>query len=243
MKQESFSEKTKEILKEYKPKKGCCKKTEEMLRTALQYPIDFAEAISAGEKMRCQECIGAFLRIIFCEFGTVSDPEKSFHLEISFPNEEFRDYVSDVLLGCGLVFKKRKFKNRYSLYLKDSGSIEDFFATVGAPSVSFEMINMKMMREVSRDINRKTNFETANLQKTVQANVQYVKAIAYIEENGLSSRLPDDLRETAKLRTEYDTASLSELGELHVPPISKSGVKHRLDKILAFAKNHRENGK
>lgn len=240
MKCDSFSEKTKKLLSEYKPKKGCCRKTEEMLERALSDPADYQTAVEAGEKMICNECRGAYLRVVFCIYGTVSDPEKSFHLEMLFPDFDFRDYVFSVALKSGIEFKKRVNKNRYSIYLKDSGTIEDFFATIGLPSVAFEMINMKMMREMSRDINRKTNFETANLQKTVSANVQYIKAIEYIQENGLFERLPEDLKETANLRREYDTASLSELGDMHSPAISKSGIKHRLDKILVFAKNYQD---
>lgn len=240
MKQESFSEKAKQLLSSYKAKKGCCRKTEEMLMLALQYPEDFAEAVSVGERMRCGECRGAFLRVLFCKFGTVNDPEKSFHLEMAFPSELLRDYAAKIMLECGLLSKKRKVGSRFSVYLKDSGTIEDFFATLGVPAIAFDMINVKMMRELSRDTNRRTNFETANLKKTVDANLQYTRAITYLEKSGDISKLPDDLRETARLRKEYDTASLSELGALHVPPISKSGVKHRLDKILSFANTQKE---
>lgn len=242
MNRESFGEKTRIYLSEYKPKRGCCRKTSQMLCEALDGEPDFKFAISVANKFKCPGCRAAYLRTVFCKYGTVTDPLKSFHLEMLFPCEDLRECIYGMLLSCGIVLKKRVYKSRYSLYLKDSGDIEDFFATLDTPSVSFEFINAKMMKEVSKDINRKTNFETANLQKTVDANAHYLKAIACLNENGLIMRLPEELRETARLRAEYDTASLAELALLHCNPISKSGVKHRLDKILSFAENYSENG-
>lgn len=243
MSTESFGEKTRRFIKEYKPKRGCCRKTEQMISDALSDSNGFDGAVSVAEKFICPDCRAAYLRVIFCNFGTVTDPAKSFHLEMLFPDEKLRDLVYEILLSYGLVFKKRLYKNRFSLYLKDSGEIEDFFATLDTPSVSFEFINAKMMKEVSREVNRKTNFETANMQKTVAANAQYLKAIAFINDNGLLMRLPEELRETAALRFAYDTVSLAELASLHKVPISKSGVKHRLDKILYFAKCNGEQDK
>ena len=91
------------------------------------------------------------------------------------------------------------------------------------------------MKEEAMAINRQTNFETANLQKTVNANRTYISAINFLIESGNFDTLPEDLVETGKLRLEYDTASMSYLGSCHSPTISKSGVKHRLDRLLQIS--------
>lgn len=234
MAEKSFSGKTKDILSEISPKKGCCRKTEKYLREALIPPADFKKAKTAGAKALCRECSATFLRIVFTEFGTVTDPAKSYHLEMSFPDEEFRDFVKEKLSDFGLLAKCGKRRDKFTVYFKDSGAIEDFFATLGASAISFDMMNLKLVKEVRNGINRQNNFETANMQKTASAVISFVHAINYLTENGYLGSMSEELRETARLRVENDTASMAKLAELHSPPISKSGVKHRLDKIMEF---------
>lgn len=234
MAEKSFSRETKDILSEIKVKKGCCRKTADMLVEALTFPEDFEKAAFAGERMMCRDCCAAFLRILFLKFGTVTDPKKSYHLEMSFPNELFRDYVKGKLLEQGLVSKSGKRRDRFTVYFKESVAIEDFLATVGAVEKAYDIMNLKLMKEMRGSINRQTNFETANMQKAINATRAYLDAISYLAENGYLSSMSDEMRETAELRLANDTASMSELGRLHLPPISKSGVKHRLDKILDF---------
>ena len=232
MAEKSFSRKAKDVLSELSPKKGCCRKTEKYLKESLLPPADFKKAKRAGEKALCRECTATFLRIVFTEFGTVTDPAKSYHLEMSFPDEEFRDFVKDMLENHGLFAKCGKRRSKFTVYFKDSVAIEDFFATVGASGISFDMMNLKLVKEVRNGINRQNNFETSNMQKTASAVIPFVHAIEYLTENGYIGSMTEELRETARLRVENDTASMAVLAKLHNPPISKSGVKHRLDKIM-----------
>ena len=130
--------------------------------------------------------------------------------------------------------KKAKRKNRYLLYIKDSTQIEDFFAVIGANRLAFDLMNSKIVREVRGDANRQMNCDMANIKKTLSAAGKHIEIIGELKESGAIIRLPHDLRETAELRYENTQASMSDLGLLHVPPISKSGVTHRLDKIVDF---------
>lgn len=234
MTKKSFSLETKELIEGIHSKKGCCRKTYETLSSALEYPEDFEKAAFAGERMLCSDCYATYFRLLFIKYGTVTDPEKSYHLEMSFSNELYRDYIKNKLLEVGLVAKCGKRRDKYTVYFKESGIIEDFLATIGALEKAYDMINLKLLKEMRSSVNRQTNFETANMQKAVKATRIYLDAIEYLSENGYLSSLSDEMKETAMLRRENDTVTMAELGRLHNPSISKSGVKHRLDKILAF---------
>ena len=142
-----------------------------------------------------------------------------FHLTITIDSEN------------GIDMKKGKRKNRFLLYVKDSTQIEDFFAVIGANKLAFDLMNSKIVREVRGDANRQMNCDMANIKKTLSAAGKHIEMIEDLKEKGLFIRLPQDLRITAELRYENTQASMADLGLLHNPPISKSGVKHRLDKI------------
>lgn len=235
MKEISFSKKTKDILSGITPKKGCCRRTEKKLREALEGgDVDYDALREAENSALCRECSLVFLRQMFIKFGTVTAPEKSYHLEMSFRDRDFRDFVCDTLSEFGLNAKRGTRRDRFTLYFKDSGAIEDFFATLGAQSTAFDMMNLKLVKEVRGGINRQNNFETANIQKTAVAVIPYIHAIQYLTDNGYLGGMSEELRETARLRLENDTASIASLASLHNPPISKSGVKHRLDKIMDY---------
>ena len=158
---------------------------------------------------------------------------------MSFPDEDLRNKVCDVISSVGLEPKKGRRRDRFTLYFKSSEQILDFLGTIGASDAVFEIANLKLLKEATIGINRQNNFETANMQKTVSANVGYISAVNYLIESGNFDSLPDDLRETATLRIENDTSSMAELGRMHSPSISKSGVKHRLDKLMQISENIR----
>lgn len=227
----SFCKKVKDSLSEIEPKKGCCKKTYKLTDEALSGFSDFSQTAAVADKLLCDECAAVYLRYLFIRFGTVTDPNKSYHLELSFPDEALRNKVSDVIKSTGLQPKSGMRRDRFILYFKSSEAISDFLAKIGALDAVFEILNLKLMKEATISINRQNNFEAANIQKTVNANINYINSINFLIESGNFDSLPDDLRETGKLRIENDTASLAELGRLHSPSISKSGVKHRLDRL------------
>lgn len=232
---DSFSRRVKDSLIMLKPpKSGCCRVTLRKLSEALDFD-DTDCVIEVGGRMLCDECRAVFLRGLFIKFGTVTDPEKSYHLEMSFPNEKLRDFAAEVLSSRGFSPKCGMRRSRFTVYFKNSETIEEFLGFIGASGTAFDMINLKLLREARNDINRANNFETSNIKKSVTAGAQYVAAIKKLKEKGRLDTIPEDLRETAYLRLENDTVSMAELGRLHEVPISKSGVKHRLDRISEMA--------
>ncbi len=235
---ESYSKTAKAALLESteKRKKCCARMFSDML--LLCENDSFEERLhiitSSPNHFKCASCFSQFLKGLFISFGSVTNPEKSYHLEFSLKTEEERDAIADILSDNGIVMKSAKRKNRFLLYSKDSEQIEDFFAVIGANRLAFDLMNSKIVREVRGNANRQMNCDMANIKKTLTAAGKHIEIIGEMIESGAIIRLPADLRETAMLRYENTQASMADLGLLHNPPISKSGVKHRLDKIVDF---------
>lgn len=178
-------------------------------------------------------CQVAFLRGVFLVCGNATDPQKGYHLEFSAP---YKNLAGDLyaLLGEAETFRISPSMVRrpggYGVYMKDSGQIEDLLTFLGATGASMELMQVKMYKEVKNNINRKTNFETANMDKTYSAAARQIAAIAAISDTmGLSS-LPENLQELAALRLSDPELTLRQLGERL--GISRSGVNHRLQKLL-----------
>lgn len=177
-------------------------------------------------------CRRAFIRGAFLAGGTVIDPRKNYNLELVTPYLGLSRDMSRILEEAGFSFKSVVRKSKYVLYLKNSESISDFLTYMGAYRAQMELLNIKIEKEIRNDFNRTANSETANLEKTINASVRQVRAIEAIRQTvGLES-LPEDLREVAMLRLKHKELSLGELGALMNPPLSKSGVNHRLKKLM-----------
>lgn len=235
---ESYSKNAKAaLLASVEKKKKCCARIfDDML--VLPKEESFEERarkiIVSAEHLKCASCFSYFLRGLFIAFGNVTDPTKAYHLELSFKTQTERDAVLDILSENGVDMKPVQRKGRALLYIKDSSVIEDFLALIGATKLAFDLMNSKIVREVRENTNRQINCDMANIQKSLSAAEKYIVKITDLEDRGLITQLPADLQETAKLRLENTQASLVDLGRQHNPPISKSGVKHRLDKIIDF---------
>ena len=132
-----------------------------------------------------------------------------------------------------------KNKDKYVLYSKNFETIADIVALVGAKNASFQILNTKILKEIRNDVNRARNCDSANIDKSVKANEKYLIAIRYLIETGKISLLPDHLKEMALKRVEFPDISFTELGKKFSPPISKSGVFHRLEKILEYYENNK----
>ena len=178
-------------------------------------------------------CQAAFLRGAFLACGTVSDPNKGYHLEFAAPYKNLAGDLYTLLgeaggLGMGPAVVRRS--GGYGVYLKDSAQIEDLLTYLGAAGASMELMQVKMLKEARNNINRKTNFETANMDKTYSAAARQIAAIAAISDcRGLAS-LPDGLRELAELRLSDPELTLRELGQCL--GVSRSGVNRRLQKLV-----------
>ena len=167
----------------------------------------------------------------------MSDPERTYHLEIICHNKILAAELKKLMHDFNLNAKIIKRKGNYVVYLKEGENIVDFLNVIGAHLALLELENIRILKGMRNDVNRIVNCETANLQKTVDASVRQAESIRYIRDNLGFDKLPDNLREIAQLRLQYSDASLKELGEMLEPPLGKSGVNHRLRKLDKIAED------
>ena len=189
---------------------------------------------------KCDNCIGYFLRALFLLCGTVNDPEKSYRLELIFNNENKRNSIFELLEELGFSPKSALRSGKYIIYLRDSESIENFLALIGAVNATFAVMNSKIYKEFINNANRVANCDNANINKSLKANEKYIEAIFYLIDNDKIDILPESLRETAFKRIEFRELNFEQLGQKFDPPISKSGIYNRLEKILEIYKNLKE---
>lgn len=186
-------------------------------------------------RIRRDCCMQAFLRGVFLTCGSAMDPEKGYHLEFVVPNGRLRADLSAIFHELGLSIKETKRKDLDILYLKESEQIEDLLTLMGATMSSLELMNVKIVKNVRNKVNRVTNCETANIDKTVSAASIQIECIRKIEQTiGLDS-LPEELAEMAVVRLNHPDLSLRELGMELEKPLSRSGVNHRLKRLEAIA--------
>ena len=181
-----------------------------------------------------QCCKRAFLRGAFLGGGSISRPSSDYHLEMVTGNEDFAHSIIKVMHTFSMKAKLTDRKNDYIVYLKDGESITNFLRVIGAHNSMMELENVRVLKEMRNNVNRRVNCETANLGKVVKAAVRQVNCIKFIDEHMGLSELPQSLQDTARLRLEYPDASLNELVE-YSGGIGKSGINHRLKKLQEMA--------
>lgn len=184
-------------------------------------------------------CKRAFIRGAFLAAGSISNPDKSYHFEIVCHFMEQAKQLQEVINFFAMDAKIVERKNHFVVYLKEGSQIVDILNVMEAHVALMNLENVRILKEMRNAVNRKVNCETANISKTVNAAVKQVQDIIYIRDNiGLDS-LPDNLREIAELRLEYQEAPLKELGTYLNPPVGKSGVNHRLRRLSQIAEEER----
>ena len=188
---------------------------------------------NAYKLFKCDNCKKAFLVGAFIASGVISSPDKEYRVEFVSKDEEISCLIYRVLFEYSLNPKMTIKNKKVSVYLKTSESIEDLLTLMGAVKSSLKLMNMKIIKEVKNNTNRKTNFETANLKKSADSSAKHIAAIEKIENNGKFYSLPDDLQKICIARKENIGISLSELGEMF--GLSRSGVYHKLKKICDIA--------
>lgn len=184
--------------------------------------------------LRCSKCREYFFRGLFLSIGSVTNPEKSYRLELIFDYEakalEIKEALNFIDINPLMTIRNGKF----ILYFRRSEAIEDFFANIGATSLAFDIMNSKINKELINNANRVTNCDAANINKALKASDKYISIINLLIETEIITRLPVHLQEMAIKRLEFKELSFQELGKQFSPSISKSGVYHRLEKILEF---------
>ena len=159
-------------------------------------------------------CRKSFLRGAFLAGGSISRPASDYHLEMVTENQDFAKMIMKTMQGFSLPVKITDRKNDYIVYLKEGNGITSFLSVIGAHNALLEFENVRIVKEMRNNVNRVVNCETANLNKVVQAAVQQLESIRYIEKHLGLGKLPLTLRETAELRLNHPDASLNELVDL-----------------------------
>lgn len=186
-------------------------------------------------------CRRAYLRGIYLAAGSMSNPEKGYHMEFVCDRESQARYLITILQEFDIEAKKVIRKKYHVVYLKDGEAIVDLLGLMGAHIALMELENTRIYKEMRNSINRRVNCEAANITKTVNAAARQVEDILYIQKHMGLQKLPANLREMAQLRLDYPEATLKELSELLNPPVGKSGVNHRLRKLSELAERLRLN--
>ncbi len=184
----------------------------------------------------CERCFHHYIAAAFMVAGMAVNPKKGYCLEFLTQRYCLSQDLEALFIECGFVPGRATRKGVNVLYFKASEMVEDLLTTMGAPKSALEIMQLKVYKDVRNRVNRITNCETANIDKTVQANREILHAIACLEKSGTMQALAPPLQQAAQLRKQYPDVSLAELVGLSKEPISKSGLSHRFYKIKEKAK-------
>ena len=241
----SFSSDVKnEVLNNFsKNKKSCCIKAEKFGEYLTSVPLknilneEFREYLDVSKLNEC--CIKSIIKGVFLVSGCIVDPLVDYHFEAIFKNKACGEYFFNLLSVLDFTPKLIKRKKQNIVYFKESEQISLFLSILGANNAVLKFEQIRVEKEVKNKINRTTNCETANLSKTINSAVKQIDAINKLKKNGKFASLNDKLKYTAKLRLKYPTESLDYIASITAKDeknkISKSGLKHRLDKIIEIA--------
>ena len=191
-------------------------------------PIDLIQS-------RC--CRRSYVRGAFLGGGSISNPEKTYHLEFVTNNEEHSRNLSEIINSFNLNSKIVTRKENFVVYIKEGEQIVDLLNIIGAHQALLKLEEIRVFKDVRNNINRIVNCETANLSKTIDASLRQIENIEYIQNTLGLNILPTGLKELAELRLIYKEASLKELGAMLEPPVGKSGINHRFRKIEQIAED------
>ena len=178
---------------------------------------------------------GAFLRGAFLACGTISSPEKNYHLEFVVPHYNLSQDLKKFLENSDFSPKEVRRNGLYVLYFKKTEEIQNLIGIMGASKFVMEFIDVIVYKDIRNNVNRRLNFENANLNKTVNAAVRQTQSIQKLKKSVKFRELSPELQEIANLRLENPDFSLQQIGDALTPPMSRSGVYHRLKKLCDMA--------
>ena len=184
-------------------------------------------------------CRRAYLRGVFLMTGSVSDPSKSYHLEIVFQRQEDARMIVKLMDSLGFGARVSTRKGRFVVYLKESEQISDLLGAMGATLCLMKLENERILKDIAGNINRQVNFDAPTLKKTGVTSKRQREDIEFIERTVGLGTLPATLQQAARLRLEMPDASLQELSEASQPHVGKSGINHRLKKLETIAQELR----
>lgn len=182
-------------------------------------------------------CRASFFRGAFFAGGSITDPQKRYHLELTTSHLQVSRELDALLLDTGFAPKSVSRNSIFVTYFKQSEHIEDFLTLIGAPVAAMNIMSAKMEKDLRNSVNRRLNCDSANLDKAVEASQEQMEAIRRLMSAGLMEQMPDKLQQTASLRLENPELTLSELAEEFDPPVTKSCLNHRLRKLMEVARD------
>ncbi len=181
-------------------------------------------------------CRAAFLRGIFLAGGSVTDPLRSYHLELATSHLNVGRELKALMWEMNQEPKLGQRKGYAIIYFKQSDRVADFLTAIGAPLCAMELMNTKLEKDLRGSVNRRVNCDAANVDKAVEAALIQREAIARLEKRGTLDSLPDKLQEAARLRREHPADTLAQLAERCSPPVSKSALNHRLRRLVELSR-------
>ena len=184
-------------------------------------------------------CKRAFLRGAFLASGSVSDPDKGYHLEFVCEDGSKADQIVRLCRDFEIGARKTLRRDETIVYVKEGEMIGELLSVMGAQNSYMDFENRRIYKDVSNTVNRRVNCETSNIRKTVTAASRQLDDIRFLEKHGFLDDLPETLREAAYGRLEHPDATLAELGALMNPPVGKSGINHRLLRLSDIARQKR----
>ncbi len=188
------------------------------------------------ELIRKKCCKRAYMRGMFLGTGTISDPEKSYHLEFVCESRNLANDLKKMINSfVDLSVKVVQRRNRWVVYMKNSQYISDMLALMGAHAQMLEFENVRIQKSVYNQATRITNCDNANTDRTLDASEKQIRDILMLKKAGAFDRLSDKLKELVELRLNNPEASLTQLGEMMEPKLGKSGVNNRMKRILSIA--------
>ena len=181
-------------------------------------------------------CFGAFIRGAFLSCGQMSDPYKNYHTEFIVKDLSLALDFYNLLLGRGLSPKRSIRGNSVVIYFSNSETVEELLAIMGANQTVFQLIDVQIAKNIRSEENRRNNVDMRNIDKQVEASLLQRSAIDFLEKSGKLATLPEPLQNAAELRKNYPSASLLELCKYSNEPLTRSGINHRIKKLLDIAR-------
>ncbi|MBQ9736158.1 MAG: DNA-binding protein WhiA [Clostridia bacterium] len=203
--------------------------------SAARFLKDLEEKfLSSPLSKPCAHCASAYLVGLFLAAGRITDPQKAYHLELSL-GERAAAFIPFLSAEYGFVPRLAKRKNETLLYVKNSSAIEEIMTWLGINDAAFLFMNCKIEKEFRNEANRRTNCEAGNITRSVNAAARVLAVLRRLDAAGRLSSLPEELEAIARLRLENPEASLTQLAAMTSPPLTKSGVHHRLQKVIELS--------
>lgn len=212
---------------------------EEQMRGVIEKLGELHEPVSPL-LMKNSCCQRAFLRGAFLSVGSMSDPQKSYHLEFVCSDEPKAEQLRSVMAEFDIEARIVPRKKYYVVYLKEGSAIADLLNVCEAHKALMRLEELRVVKDVRNSINRRVNCEAANITKTVNAATRQIEDIEYLRDHYGFDRLSPSLRQMAEVRLENPDSPLAELGTFLEPAVGKSGVNHRLRKLSELADRMRE---